>query len=230
MAALRHALGALGTLAGGSTALAHYSGSSGGVAPPRRVDGGLLFPLAPTSKGHHTAGGLPPPRRVAAAAAAGDGGLLFPSDAAAKPCPICEIVDARREVLWEDEHFVVARHFKEGAGLGYLFLIAKRHFQGPATMTAGEAAALGPVLRKCERALEAATGCDRVYTAALGSPAAPHLHVHMVPVFARGPRAAKRVTGTPFDAFLQDFPVDAASRRAADGAAAAFRAAMVRDD
>ena len=93
------------------------------------------------------------------------------------------------------------------------------------------------MLRRCEQALERATGCERVYTAALGSPASPHFHAHMMPVYAGGANTAGgrlegantaggpggantaggrmeggahgwgrptlRVTGSPFDVFLQ---------------------------
>jgi len=218
----RIAFRALGATLGGSTtlSLAHYTASGTerrveDCGPSKRVvDGGLLFPQQQQRDGS---------KRVV------DGGLLFlhgsPSQhhtAAGKPradCPMCGIVEARA-VLWEDEDFLVAQHFNARAGTGYLFLISKRHYQGPSSMSTREAASVGPILRKCERALEAVTGCDRVYTAALGSPAAPHFHAHMVPVFDGRPGA--RVTGTPFDAFLQDWPVDAAlqTRVARDFAAA----------
>ena len=86
---------------------------------------------------------------------------------------------------------------------GHLQLISKRHFQGPSTFNAAEAATIGGVLCRCERALEEATGCDRVYTAALGSPkSGGHFHAHMMPVFDGAPPL--HVTGTPFDIFLQE--------------------------
>jgi diadenosine tetraphosphate (Ap4A) HIT family hydrolase len=49
-------------------------------------------------------------------------------------------------------------------------------------MTDREAAHFGLVLRRCERALEAASGAKQIYTAALGA-SFPHFHCHMVPVY-----------------------------------------------
>lgn len=70
-------------------------------------------------------------------------------------------------------------------------------------MTDAEAAAVGLALRRCEKVLEEVTGCDRVYTAALGSPkSGGHFHAHMMPIFDDSP--PKNVTGTPFDVFLQE--------------------------
>ena len=58
------------------------------------------------------------------------------------------------------------------------------------------------------------TLCDRVYTAALGSPKAPHFHAHMIPMYVNADGAfgkpATSWTGTPFDVFLQE-------KMAADG-------------
>merc|ERR1712129_301240 len=84
---------------------------------------------------------------------------------------------------------------------------SKRHFQGPSSFTAEEATGLGLALRCCERVLEQVTRCDRIYTAALGSPKNPHFHAHMVPVYADETGAGRphlSVTSTPFDVFLQE--------------------------
>lgn len=89
-----------------------------------------------------------------------------------------------------------------------MMLISKRHFQGPSAFTDSEAGSVGLALRRCERVLEEVTRCDRVYTAALGSAAAPHFHAHMVPVYkdAEGSvgQPAQSVSGSPFDVFLQE--------------------------
>jgi diadenosine tetraphosphate (Ap4A) HIT family hydrolase len=131
--------------------------------------------------------------------------------AAAVPgCRQCESAAGKRApVLWQDDLWAVVHKQQPCGVVGHLQLLAKRHFQGPSAFTDGEAMAVGLVLRRCERALERATGCDRVYTAALGSPACPHFHVHMVPVYeASGGRAGGQppipLTNTPFDAFLQE--------------------------
>lgn len=118
-------------------------------------------------------------------------------------------------VLWEDNLWTVVHKRPPCGVVGHLQLISKRHFQGPSAFTDEEAAAVGLVLRKCEKALEKVTRCDRVYTAALGSPKAPHFHAHMVPLYLDGAEVGKppaALTGTPFDAFLQE-------KLAAEGAA-----------
>jgi diadenosine tetraphosphate (Ap4A) HIT family hydrolase len=104
-------------------------------------------------------------------------------------------------------------------------LISKRHFQGPSGFDDTEASTLGERLRMCERIIEKVTKCDRVYTAALGSPKSPHFHAHMIPLYTSdhaGPvgKPPQPVTGTPFDVFLQE-------KLAADGALATADAAQV---
>ena len=110
-------------------------------------------------------------------------------------------------VLWETELFVCVHKRPPCGVVGHLQLLSKRHFQGPSAFTDEEAAAIGPALRACERALEEVTGCDRVYTAALGSPKAPHFHAHMIPFYVAGKGSGTppiAVTNTPFDVFLQE--------------------------
>eukprot|EP00965_Chrysotila_dentata_P075670 2499293-Pleurochrysis_carterae.AAC.1 len=88
-------------------------------------------------------------------------------------------------------------------------LVSKRHVQGFAHFTDAEAAAVGPLLKRCQRALEKATGCACVYTAALGA-SFPHFHCHMAPVYHGSPGEAglpaRSVTGNPgsWDVFLQE--------------------------
>lgn len=125
-------------------------------------------------------------------------------------CRQCESAAGKRApVLWQDDLWAVVHKQQPCGVVGHLQLLAKRHFQGPSAFTEREATAIGLVLRRCEHALERATGCDRVYTAALGSPASPHFHVHMVPVYAAsggsaGGQPPIPLTNTPFDAFLQE--------------------------
>lgn len=125
-------------------------------------------------------------------------------------CRQCESArGGRAPVLWQDEHWTVVHKQPPCGVVGHLLLISKRHFQGPSAFTDDEARAIGLALRRCERALERVTRCDRVYTAALGSPANPHFHAHMLPLYtdSSGPAAGHppiSVTGTPFDVFLQE--------------------------
>ena len=102
-------------------------------------------------------------------------------------------------------------------------------------MNDDEAAAVGLALRRCELILEQVSGCDRVYTAALGSPkSGGHFHAHMIPIFDDAP--PKHVTGTPFDVFLQEkLAADGVEGAEADAGecaklAAAFKERISADD
>ena len=168
-------------------------------------------------------------------------------------------------VLWQDQLWVVVHKKPPCGVVGHLQLLSKRHFrachsfpiplhnlllsaftaysppvcvlhaEGPSTMNDDEAAAVGPALRRCEFILEQVSGCDRVYTAALGSPkSGGHFHAHMMPIFdARPP---KHVTGTPFDVFLQEkLAADGVEGAEADAGecaklAAAFKERISADD
>ena len=160
------------------------------------------------------------------------------------PCKICaklaafppDDAAARRAagVLWEDDLWLVVHKRQPCGVVGHLQLIAKRHVQGLSTFDDAEAARVGAALRRCERAPEAAAACDRVYTAALGSPASgAHFHAHMLPVRDDAPPRA--VSGTPFDVFLQEkLAVDGVAGAEADDAecarvAAAFAERMGMD-
>ncbi|KAJ1458909.1 HIT-like domain-containing protein [Pelagophyceae sp. CCMP2097] len=131
------------------------------------------------------------------------------------PCGHCLSARGRKgPILWQDEHFVVVHKGAPCGVVGHFMLVSKRHFQGPSLMTDAEAAALGPALKRCEAAVEKATKCDRVYTAALGSKGAPHFHAHMMPLYVGDSGAGdapKAVTGSSWDVFLQE-------KLAADGA------------
>jgi diadenosine tetraphosphate (Ap4A) HIT family hydrolase len=103
---------------------------------------------------------------------------------AAPPCGVCGDVAAAPSlphgVVWEDDLWVL-RHAPPPYGVaGWLTLQARRHVAGPWAFDDGEAAALGPTLRAASAAVAAATGCLRVYVAAMGE-SHPHFHMHLVP-------------------------------------------------
>lgn len=136
-------------------------------------------------------------------------------------------------VLWEDPLWLVMHKRPPCGVVGHLQLLSKRHFQGPSTMNDDEAAAVGLALRRCEKTLEEVTGCDRVYTAALGSiTSGGHFHAHMMPVHDSAPfEGAQKQSGTPFDVFLQeklvaDSRVPPADAEACARVAAAFAERM----
>jgi len=137
-------------------------------------------------------------------------------------------------VLWEDDLWIVMHKRPPCGVVGHLQLLSRRHFQGPSSFNDAEAASIGVALRRCERVLEKVTGCNRVYTAALGSPkSGGHFHAHMMPIYDDKPPTT--VTGTPFDIFLQEkLAADGVDGAAADETeckrvAEAFRDGMAED-
>ncbi len=101
--------------------------------------------------------------------------------------------------IYEDE-LVYASHaqVREGestAYLGYLMAEPKRHAPGLADLTDHEAQALGLLVMRLSRALEATEGAEHVYAFVLGD-GVPHVHVHVVP---RYPGAPKEYWGVHVD-------------------------------
>ena len=93
--------------------------------------------------------------------------------------------------IYEDA-LVYAGHaqIREGqtvAYLGYLMVEPKRHVPGLPDLTDIEAQALGLLVARVSRALEASAGAKHVYAFVLGD-LVPHLHVHMVPRYPNAPR------------------------------------------
>jgi diadenosine tetraphosphate (Ap4A) HIT family hydrolase len=106
----------------------------------------------------------------------------------APSCGVCASL-VSEPPLYSDRLWHV-RHIEPPWGVaGWMLLVARRHVAGLAHLDDEEAGAIGPMLRRCELALEAVTGALRIYTAALGE-RYPHFHVHMIPRYARMPRDA----------------------------------------
>ena len=132
---------------------------------------------------------------------------------AAAACGMCAYPRGEKgDVLWWDgsgSFALVAKRAPVGV-VGHMMLVTARHVLNAASFDDVEAAALGPALRTASQAIVEATGAERIYTAALGSPKAPHFHAHLVPVYGAGNGAdalgtpAEQVHGTPFDVFSQE--------------------------
>ena len=71
--------------------------------------------------------------------------------------------------------------------LGYLMAETKRHASGLADLTEAEAAAVGVLVARLSRALQATEGAEHVYAFVIGD-GVPHLHVHVVPRYPGAPR------------------------------------------
>ena len=87
-------------------------------------------------------------------------------------CDICRIHgDAARYGDLEchrGAHWLVRHHPLPSPLVGWTFLCAVRHVQGPADFTDAEADGFGRAMRSVSAALRSITGCDRVYAIAFG--------------------------------------------------------------
>lgn len=66
--------------------------------------------------------------------------------------------------------------------LGWLALVARRHFEALDEMTCAEAVDLGALIREVSLALKRHTGCQKTYVMQFAESADhPHVHFHIVP-------------------------------------------------
>jgi histidine triad (HIT) family protein len=106
------------------------------------------------------------------------------------PCSACDIVAGRRRppggVLARSRGFLL--HALDGPTpvRGWLVLTAARHVHGLYDLDGAEAAALGALAARVQRAQRSALGAEHAY-AALFAEAVPHLHLHLVPRFSDAP-------------------------------------------
>jgi len=98
-----------------------------------------------------------------------------------KGCLACDLLEGRQSVpggrVLEDEHWV-AEHCLGAFGVGAFVAKTKAHRDSLWTMSDGEAAALGPFLRRLSAAIVEALGAERVYVT-MWVDAPPH-HLHLV--------------------------------------------------
>ncbi len=87
--------------------------------------------------------------------------------------------------LWRLEHT-----FEPIPMVGWLVLKPLRHVESLADLTAEEAAALGPLLRRISQAMNETLAPAKVY-AALFAEAVAHLHIHLIPRAADLPEASR---------------------------------------
>jgi diadenosine tetraphosphate (Ap4A) HIT family hydrolase len=99
-----------------------------------------------------------------------------------------------RECLYEGGGWRVAHGWSSLPG--WLVIVADRHVESLAALTADEAASLGSLLRAASGALEAVVACERTYVMLFAELAGHrHLHFHVVPRMSwfgeseRGPAA-----------------------------------------
>ena len=83
-------------------------------------------------------------------------------------------------VIWDDGLWRLEHQLMPAVLPGWLILKTVRHVESLAELSDAEARALGPLLSRATKALEFATGADRVY-AALFAEAIRHVHFHLIP-------------------------------------------------
>lgn len=105
-------------------------------------------------------------------------------------CICCDIVAGRVRppggVVWSDERFVVAGFADPSPLRGYVVVQSRRHVRGLYDLDAAEAAALGPLLIRLQRAQKSALGAEHAYAFVLGD-RVHHFHAHVVPQFPDTP-------------------------------------------
>jgi diadenosine tetraphosphate (Ap4A) HIT family hydrolase len=89
-------------------------------------------------------------------------------------------------VVHRDDRFVVYGFPSPSPVRGYVIVSSIRHVRGLYDLDEAEAAALGPLLVRVQRAQRAALGADHAYAFVLGD-RVPHFHAHVVPRFPDTP-------------------------------------------
>lgn len=122
------------------------------------------------------------------------------------PCLACEIVAGRVRppggVVLREDGLVVHGFAGPSPVRGWLVVTTARHARGLYDLTPDEAARLGAMEARVQRAQRAALGADHAYAFAIGD-ALHHVHVHLVPRYADGPahlRGARVFDAGPQDA------------------------------
>lgn len=98
-------------------------------------------------------------------------------------CFTCKVnsgqVAAPGGVVYEDADWI-AEHGVDLLVRGYVVLKPKRHVEGLADLTAGEAATFGTALKALLAAMHSALGPERIYMCSFGE-TVRHLHLHLLP-------------------------------------------------
>jgi len=98
-----------------------------------------------------------------------------------------------RECVYEGEGWRIAHAF--GSALpGWMVIVSHRHIKSLSELTAAEASALGPLIRRLSAALEAVTGARKCYIVFLAeSQGFEHVHIHVIPRVADAPQERKGI-------------------------------------
>lgn len=103
-------------------------------------------------------------------------------------CLSCRLIQKRDEGaspswdnIYRSDYWDVV-HAYNTSYLGWLVLVARRHFEALDGMTSDEAFDLGALIREVSLALKRHTGCQKTYVMQFAESADhPHVHFHIVP-------------------------------------------------
>jgi diadenosine tetraphosphate (Ap4A) HIT family hydrolase len=117
-------------------------------------------------------------------------------------CLACDVVAGRvvppGGVILDDGLWIVDHSTSPVLLPGFLIVKPKRHVESIADLTADEAAALGPLLRRVLAAVNGALGAERVYVTSFGE-AVRHVHWYIVPRYAGMPAKGPEVIRMMFE-------------------------------
>jgi diadenosine tetraphosphate (Ap4A) HIT family hydrolase len=95
-------------------------------------------------------------------------------------CPICEKHENLKDVLFENENWVISHGPLASQVLGYVYIEPKRHVENWTEFTDSELVEIGPLIKKVESALKELISIDRLYSVTI-SEAVRHIHFHLIP-------------------------------------------------
>lgn len=108
-------------------------------------------------------------------------------------CSICshvaKVAEEPATAIYRNGDWVVIAMPGAAGVPGWAMMLSQRHVSGFDELDDSAAASFGPTLRRVQRAMLAATGAERIYTASLNE-SAPHVHIHMAPRYASMPNNA----------------------------------------
>jgi histidine triad (HIT) family protein len=104
------------------------------------------------------------------------------------PCILCDAPESVGPIVFDDERVLVLLH-DDWAVAGHALVVARQHVQNASDLDPVDAAHFWDVYARAERAVLAASKCERAMMLKLGI-VVPHLHVHIYPFAAAADRAA----------------------------------------
>ncbi|WP_332695114.1 HIT family protein [Halalkalibacter lacteus] len=95
-------------------------------------------------------------------------------------CPICEKHENLKDVLFENQNWIISHGPLASQVLGYVYIEPKRHVENWTEFTDSELVEIGPLIKKVESALKELISIDRLYSVTI-SEAVRHIHFHLIP-------------------------------------------------